>query len=226
MELLSIRGDVSIERSDAAASIRPDRPLFVGQLRRLIRLRQRGRISIAGVRFYPSGASAFFGIPMHRLTDAVVPVSELGSGRLEHHLGKCADAPQSMHVLRSWLHDRLTHRPADGITDPAVTSILNLGGRTSVDEVAGQIGVTPRHLERRFRETVGLPPKLLARIVRFSRAFERVKADSRICWSQMALDSGFCDQAHFIREFRHFSGRAPSAVRADATGEYWCASLS
>ncbi len=223
MELLTIDGDVTVECSNPKRSMRRYGTFVVGQLRRPISLKHRGKISITGVRFQPAGASAFLSIPMHHLVDTIVPIGELNTGRLELHLRACPHGERKIKVLESWLHDRLSHRFDDGITAPAVASILNRRGCGLVNDVAGEIGITARHLERRFHDTVGLSPKLLSRIVRFSNAFEQIKTARRVRWPEIAFDSGFCDQAHFIREFRHFSGQVPSSVSAASIDAYWCA---
>ena len=62
-----------------------------------------------------------------------------------------------------------------------------------------------------FREHVGLPPKQLARIVRFHRAAKMVQPGRMGCWTEIALKCGYYDQAHFNRDFREFAGATPGA---------------
>ena len=72
--------------------------------------------------------------------------------------------------------------------------------------------MTPRHLERRFNDKVGVSPKRLARITRFQRAlrlFERLDSPQR--GTHTAAACGYADQAHFIRDFWEFAGCAPGA---------------
>ena len=72
---------------------------------------------------------------------------------------------------------------------------------------AGAAAISPR----RFREHVGLPPKALARILRFERAAERLRGGADL--SDAALDSGYYDQAHFNRDFKAFAGVTPTEYR-------------
>jgi len=72
--------------------------------------------------------------------------------------------------------------------------------------------VTPRHLERQFKQAVGISPKRLARITRFQRAlrmFEQLDSPQR--GTHTAATCGYADQAHFIHDFSEFAGCAPGA---------------
>jgi AraC-like DNA-binding protein len=81
-----------------------------------------------------------------------------------------------------------------------------------MDALAAHVGVTARHLERQFKQAVGISPKRLARITRFQRAlrmFERFDLPQR--GTHTAAMCGYADQAHFIRDFSEFAGCAPGA---------------
>jgi AraC-like DNA-binding protein len=80
-------------------------------------------------------------------------------------------------------------------------------GRVRVAVVAGELGLSERQLERLFLERVGVSPKHYARLRRFERA-ARLTRDGRAS-SEVAFATGYADQAHFIREFRRFTGTTP-----------------
>jgi methylphosphotriester-DNA--protein-cysteine methyltransferase len=65
-----------------------------------------------------------------------------------------------------------------------------------------------------FRDQVGLPPKLLARILRFDRVVARLRTQDPERWADVAYDAGYYDQAHFNRDFRELAGTTPSAFLA------------
>jgi AraC-like DNA-binding protein len=92
----------------------------------------------------------------------------------------------------------------------------------SIDAAAAATGMSRRHLERLFLRDVGLPPKQLARIVRFQRALRLLDGDGDPPRGvRAAHGSGYADQAHFIRDFRAFAGCAPGEHvlrRAELTG--------
>ena len=76
-----------------------------------------------------------------------------------------------------------------------------------------------RQLERRFNEIVGLPPKRLARIIRFQSALGSIYSNPDRELTGIAYDHGYSDQAHFIHECKALSGKAPSIVRREAAEE-------
>jgi AraC-like DNA-binding protein len=72
------------------------------------------------------------------------------------------------------------------------------------------VGWSRRHLAARFRDQVGLPPKVVARVLRFQCALRLMGTDGGPAWSDVALACGYYDQAHLNREFRSLAGCAPT----------------
>ena len=72
-------------------------------------------------------------------------------------------------------------------------------------------GASERTLERLFAERVGLSPKAFGRVARFRRAIERLQHPPGGPYARIALQVGYADQAHFIREFKAFAGVTPAA---------------
>jgi AraC-like DNA-binding protein len=82
-------------------------------------------------------------------------------------------------------------------------------GQVRVNDLAAEIGVSCRHLTRQFERAVGLSPKEFGRISRFLHALQLLTAGSRRSLTDVALDCGFFDQAHFNHEFRDLAGMSP-----------------
>jgi methylphosphotriester-DNA--protein-cysteine methyltransferase len=70
-----------------------------------------------------------------------------------------------------------------------------------------------RQLERRFRAAVGLPPKALARVLRFQAVLHAVGQGAG-SWAGVALDHGYFDQPHLIRDFQELAGETPARLLA------------
>ena len=89
--------------------------------------------------------------------------------------------------------------------------IVNTGGRVSVDQLANDAGISSRQLERRFLREIGLGPKLLGRIIRFQQVFRAVE-QCDAAWAAVAIECGYYDQAHLIRDFHQFARQTPAIL--------------
>jgi AraC-like DNA-binding protein len=115
---------------------------------------------------------------------------------------------------------------ADAALTPEVAEAWRLttatGGRLRVDDVAGRVGWSSRHLGERFRAEVGLTPKEAARVTRFDRARRalaaRVARGGPPELAALAAACGYYDQAHLTREWRAFSGLPPTRWLAEEFG--------
>jgi AraC-like DNA-binding protein len=190
------------------------RRMLVGQMDHQVTVRPEGRLDVLGVRFRPSGAHPLFRFPMSDLRNALIPLSQV------------ADFPESLEGLRddtvrgrkraldAMLEPRFQKARADHAGfDQAVQSVVGAEGRVKVDDLSRDLGVSCRQLERMFRERVGLGPKRFAKVLRFQSVFRRAALEEAP-WAALALDCGYYDQAHFIRDFRSFTGKSPGALFA------------
>jgi AraC-like DNA-binding protein len=120
---------------------------------------------------------------------------------------------QKVAAVDAYLVSRLNESKFDPhLLAPAAT-IIDCRGLVSVDRLASQAGVSSRQLERRFLQEVGVGPKLLARIVRFQQVF-RVVNQSNPAWVEIAIECGYYDQAHLIRDFNQFAQQTPALLLA------------
>jgi AraC-like DNA-binding protein len=170
------------------------------------------------VYFTPLGATRFFGMPMSELTHRVV--------ELEDVIGRQADAlaaqlyeapgwPARLALLERTIAARVIEAPPlPTELEWAWRRLLATDGAVPIAALAGELGWSRRHLAARFREQIGLPPKAVARVLRFERAAERLRAGADL--GRLALECGYYDQAHFNRDFRAFAGVTPTEYRATA----------
>ncbi|MBO6576955.1 MAG: helix-turn-helix transcriptional regulator [Rhodothermales bacterium] len=178
------------------------------------------------VSFQPFGALPVWGVPLHALKDAVLDAeSVLGQQirALRARLKERADPVERFALVEYWLREALrgakVHEGRWGLARFAVDWIRRAPTMATVDAVAAESGASHRHLIRVFREFVGLTPKQYQRIQRFQRVVQTVDGQGSVDWAGVAVDCGFYDQAHLIRDFRAFSGMTPGqymAARGDA----------
>jgi methylphosphotriester-DNA--protein-cysteine methyltransferase len=88
----------------------------------------------------------------------------------------------------------------------------------TISDVTGQTDFSQKRFIQLFSDEVGLTPKLYCRIRRFQQVVRGVEKGQRVDWADVALLSGYFDQAHFIHDFQAFSGLNPSAYLMQRTG--------
>lgn len=100
----------------------------------------------------------------------------------------------------------------------AVARILNdYGEELSVEALAAELAMSPRHFERCFKQTLGQTPKRFLIDVRIGAAREMLERSS-LSVTEIALRVGFKNPSHFSDTFQRLVGQAPSAFRHARTG--------
>jgi AraC-like DNA-binding protein len=167
------------------------------------------------VRLRPGGAPAVLGLPANELTDCIVRLEDLWGAEglaLRDQLLSAAGHEAMLRLLEGAIEARASReaeRPPARLARQALGLITKSRTPICVNDLAATIGVSSRHLRRAFTESVGIGPKEFARIVRFQRAAGANL--SQTSWTRVAMDAGYYDQAHMIRDFREFTGTTPDA---------------
>jgi transcriptional regulator GlxA family with amidase domain len=84
-----------------------------------------------------------------------------------------------------------------------------------VSQLADKLNIHRRNLERRFETAVGMSPKQLSRIVRLQSTLKLLEQKKYSNLTSLAYESGYYDQAHFIKDFREFTGISPKSFFAN-----------
>jgi AraC-like DNA-binding protein len=172
------------------------------------------------VNLTPPGAFALFGVPMHELARRTVPLEDvLGRSGVElvDRLSEAPDWCSRFALLGREIERRAAEaQPASPGVEWAWHRISETRGRVRVGTLCEELGWSARRLAARFREEVGLPPKTVARLLRFEHAAELLEQGRSL--AETAYASGYYDQSHLTNEFREITGRTPSAYRRDADG--------
>jgi len=198
------------------------RSFVVGELTRFILLQPTGPVATMGVRFRPGGAYRFLPFPVALLTDSFVPTNNIW-GRLGDDLEAAVLSARShqhrQHAIETFLLSRLIASEPRRRFDAAIREVMRTRGQVRVQQLATTVGCSTRQLEREFRAGAGLSPKALTRIIRFQEVLRVVGEDALRQWVNIALDCGFADQPHLVRDFRNLSGQSPTERHASPAGE-------
>lgn len=180
---------------------------LMGPLRHFVDWHQQGHATCVLVKFQPWALGTLLRTDARLLADKVLPWD---GGQLPpaHTIAQPAQ-------LIPYLETYLRHHFAHANLDPDVTAAVKLAnhksgvGRTS--ELTGQLPIGTRRLEQKFAYHVGLSPKFYARTLRMHAAAHALAENPHLRLTELAIDMGYYDQAHFIRDFRQFAGLSPKA---------------
>jgi transcriptional regulator GlxA family with amidase domain len=205
--------------------------LLVGQMRGHLVIQPTGSVRVLGIRFWPGGAHPFISVPQHEIAGQVLPLDSVWGkiGRdLHSRVADAGDPADSVTQIEKRLLSRLNDfkHLDDGLLK-ITAQVLQSGGCVPVEILADKLGVSMRKLDRMFNARVGLTPKALCRVIRFQQVFKAFeRSQGRPDWAQIAIECGYYDQPHFIKEFSAFAGQAPTSYFAgqNAMSDYFTAS--
>jgi AraC-like DNA-binding protein len=165
------------------------------------------------INFTILGARLFLGQPLMDLRNRSVPLEDLLgplAGQLTGRLNDAASWAARFEILDRTIAARLgaACRPAPEVVW-TWNRIASTGGRVGIGRLVDEVGWSRKRLIDRFRGEIGLSPKLMARILRFARAAERLRSTNPGSLTDIAQDCGYYDQSHFTRDFRAFAGVTP-----------------
>ena len=183
-------------------------PQIVGTMSRVQTFTRRAGQFDCGVRFRPGMSAAFLRIPGVATADASIPLSEVWGTRGRQFGERFVDA-RSPEQCVALLEAQLVDPSEPGVVQRVAAHIVDQSGQVRVDDLAFDAGMSARQLRRVFVEEIGLSPKHFCRVIRFRHSLLQLTSTRRGDWTQIALDCGYYDQAHFINEFRELSGFTP-----------------
>jgi AraC-like DNA-binding protein len=178
--------------------------------------------STVGAVFKPGGAFPFFKLPAGELQDTDVALDTLWGAEarlLREQLLEAKTPEAKFAAFEGALLKRMT--AASDPPHPAVRFAVGNFRRApnrAISTVTDQIGLSERRFIQLFAQQVGLTPKLYCRVQRFQRVLRHIaRCNDCIDWTEIALTCGYFDQAHFIHDFRAFSGINPSSYVTNKT---------
>jgi AraC-like DNA-binding protein len=177
--------------------------------------------SVIGIHFKPGGAFPFFKMPASELRNQHVSLEDLWGHETELLRERllAAQTPQKkIQVLEQCLLDQ-AFKPLERhrAVDCALGLFRNIHTAPAIADLADHIGISSRRFIQLFSNEVGLTPKLFARVRRFQQILQQIRSGTGFSWVEMAASCGYFDQAHFIHDFKEFSGINPTAYLAQKT---------
>ncbi|WP_152443633.1 helix-turn-helix domain-containing protein [Bacillus sp. THAF10] len=179
-----------------------------------------GTSNLVGIRFKPYGLFPFLTIPICETANFVEPCSDIFGSvyqqlydvllQLNHesYIGQSID-----HFLLNLINEMKTKQYK---LMKEISSQLQKNSNQAISDLALNLGYTERHLTRLCRDQFGVSPKMIARIFRFERALSNLFGCPDAPNVNRAIELGFYDQSHFLKEFKRFSGMTPEVYKQKA----------
>lgn len=173
--------------------------------------RNSANIGTCLVYFKEGGAVPFFRQPLHELFRESISLESfmLRSELLivEEQLCEAQTEAQRIEVIEQFLIARMRPVMPDKLVLSALAVIHKSKGNIRIRELASALHTSQSPLEKRFRQVVGASPKKFASIVRLKHAIQQYNPQDLL--TNLGYEAGFYDQAHFIKEFKAFTGQTP-----------------
>jgi AraC-like DNA-binding protein len=167
-----------------------------------------GTMRSFSARLQPAAPGMLFGVDPIALVDHFFCI-ELPDGLLER-LKAAKDWQAMVAPMNAWLLSLARGKRGDDPVALQASRLRQLNGNIAIQDLADAAGLSLRHFQRRFRQLTGLNPKHYSRICRIGHAVHRKELEPEASWTTLALEAGYSDQPHFIRDFKALTGALPS----------------
>jgi AraC-like DNA-binding protein len=218
MEMIFHYGDLFRQYTDNETFLIQPKCFVFGQITSPLDIEPTGEIGIFAVRFYPEGFTPFASIPVKQMENKAVPLQELfGDEGLELEKAMLAARKEDrVKIVEAFLLGKLISREAvDRVARSSVELIMHLNGQLSVDELSDYLKINRRQLERKFSSVIGLSPKQLSKIIRLQTTLKMLADKQFTSLTAVAYEGDYYDQAHFIKDFKEFTGMSPKNFYVD-----------
>ena len=216
--LLNLADDVELiqtsisDTSDTASTLlRAEHAVCICPRFSQLKIKPTGNIRLFSIRFRSAGFFSLFAIPLSIFSDQVIAIDELGlvlpdTATDSHH-------DELVNQLQPWLADQLdTGLPRQKLLNHAIDQLYYRHTQLSVQTIQQATNLSERSFQRSIKQLTGVSAKYFARTARFQATLKLLLmqplAPVHFCLDTL-LTQGYCDQSHFIRDFRHFTGNTP-----------------
>lgn len=193
--------------------------MVMGQRTKSYFIEPTGHVDSFAICFYPHGFTNFVATPLKDLVDKETPVENLfgkdSARELEEKMVHATDTQQRIQIIETFLLDQL-HKNAtiEHIVKSTVDTLVSTNGSSNINTILKNDPSKRRQLERNFKKQIGISPKQLGKIIRLQAALNMLLNQNENL-TKIAYENEYFDQAHFIKDFKAFTGVTPSAFLDD-----------
>jgi AraC-like DNA-binding protein len=219
MEMIFHYGDLYRQYFEDGSFIVQPRCFVFGQITTFLEIAPTGITGLVSARFHPDGLTPFLTVPVAALENKAVELANLFGDKgkeLEEKVIAETNNQERIKLIEAFLLSRLAEPQAiDTITKACVDTIFQSQGQLDVVELADKMRLNRRNMERRFVSAIGMSPKQLSKVTRLQATLKMLEQKKYTSLTSLAHENGYYDQAHFIKDFREFTGMSPKSFFAE-----------
>jgi AraC-like DNA-binding protein len=166
------------------------------------------KMLLFGIKFQPWAAHQMWNLNMGQLTDVEIGCKDLNDSflkKLEEQINLQKSVPDMIVVCETNFIHRLSALPSDNLS-PIIAQLFNNPFLRTLPKFSN----SQRRLEQRFKNEIGISPKMFQRTIRINHVIEKMINTPQPHLTSIAYEMGYYDQSHFIRDFKKFTGSSPS----------------
>lgn len=220
IEMAFILGDDIKRYTSEVEFILQPRSMVLGQTIEPFYIEPTGYVNTFAIRFYPYGFANFVTTPIKNLANTETPIELLfgktPAKKLEQKIIQATDTKQRIEVIEKFLLVKLNEKATiDKIVKKTVEALFSTKGSTPINTILKEDLSKRRQLERKFLKQIGISPKQLGKVIRLQTALNMLLNQKAENLTKIAYESDYYDQAHFIKDFKEFTGTNPKEFLED-----------
>jgi len=219
MEMIFHYGDLFYQYLENGTNVTQPRSFVFGQIIKPLEIAPSGKTGVIAARFHPDGFIPFSTMEINTMDNRAVSLEELYGEQgkiLEQDVVLATTTKDRIERIELFLLSKLrSPEGVDALAKSSVDLLMRSKGQLSIGSLAEHLQSSKRQLERKFVSTIGLSPKQLSKIIRLQSALKTMEQKHFISLTALAHESGYFDQAHFIKDFKEFTGLSPKQFYAD-----------
>ena len=180
----------------------------------------KGKGWVFGIKFRPGAFYPFAKFPLSSITNKLLMLEEVfGSGgtAYEEELLSLKEETEKIRCAEQFIRERLPEKDGNIETiNRIVECVINDRTIVKVEKIGALFNINTRTLQRLFNQYVGVSPKWIIQRYRLLEAVEQMNEGKVVDWAKLALDLGYFDQAHFIKDFQTMVGKSPEEYMRSA----------
>jgi len=171
-----------------------------------------------GVSFHPWVGNFLYNIPAKEFTDKTIPLNSISNENdLLDKLLHSNNESDLILILETYLLEKIKDYEMDSVTNLIAKTIICNPSTPNFKNILCSLGISRRRIEQRFVYSIGLSMGSFVRKIRFQNVVSLIQTDPMKSLSYIGLEAGYYDQAHFIREFKEFSGLTPKEFKKETS---------